>query len=31
MYEFFTLVIAPILVGIILRLFSFWLEKREGN
>ncbi|WP_163652175.1 type I toxin-antitoxin system Fst family toxin [Listeria sp. PSOL-1] len=31
MFSIFSLIVAPILVGIVLRLFSFWLKKREDN
>ncbi|EAC2922398.1 type I toxin-antitoxin system Fst family toxin [Listeria seeligeri] len=31
MYAIFSLIVAPILVGIVLKLFSCWLEKRDDN
>ncbi|WP_117612577.1 type I toxin-antitoxin system Fst family toxin [Listeria sp. ILCC797] len=31
MANIMTLVIAPIIVGIVLKLFSYWLEKRDDN
>ncbi|MBC9708838.1 MAG: type I toxin-antitoxin system Fst family toxin [Enterococcus sp.] len=26
-----TLVVAPILVGIVIELFAYWLDKRDDN
>ncbi|MBC1922979.1 type I toxin-antitoxin system Fst family toxin [Listeria grayi] len=31
MFSIFSLIVAPIIVGIVLKLFSFWLEKRDDN
>ncbi|EMF0076337.1 type I toxin-antitoxin system Fst family toxin [Enterococcus gallinarum] len=29
--QILTLVVAPILVGIVIELFAYWLDKRDDN
>ncbi|HGC5945097.1 TPA: type I toxin-antitoxin system Fst family toxin [Enterococcus faecalis] len=31
MYEFLSLVIAPLFVGLVLELVSYWLEEKDDN
>jgi len=29
--EFISLIIAPVLTGIVIELFSYWLDKKDDN
>lgn len=31
LYNLFTVLIEPIIVGITIKLFSYWLDKKEGH
>ncbi|EOC6290360.1 type I toxin-antitoxin system Fst family toxin [Enterococcus faecium] len=29
--QFFTLIVAPTIVGIVVKLFAYWLDKRDDD